>query len=353
MDGDLGRSGEVARSHSEGLAAHMARAIELARSPQAPRSANPRVGCVILDAAGRVVGEGFHRGAGSAHAEVVALRAAGPAARGGTAIVSLEPCRHVGRTGPCTSAIIEAGIARVVYAQADPTVRAGGGEQVLRAAGISIQGGLLADEAALVNRAWTHWQVTGRPLVTAKCAMTIDARVAGPDGEPIAITGPAAHRWMHAFRSEVDAICVGTGTVRSDDPALTARDADGGLGPRQPLRVVVGQRGAPADARILDRQAPTLILRTRDLAGVLRELSHRQVQHVLVEGGPTLCTAFLAAGLVDEVLWWIAPRIHGCGPLALGHLQLGVDVDVHSVQQIGEDVLVCGMIPRRATSSSS
>lgn len=321
---------------------HMGRAIALAQSQDAPRSVNPRVGCVILDADGVVVGEGFHRGAGSAHAEIVALQSAGARARGGTAVVSLEPCRHVGRTGPCTFALVEAGIARVVYAQRDPTSLAGGGAEVLASAGVQVVGGILADKAEQVNRAWTHWQRTGRPLVTAKCAMSVDGRVAGPCGEPLAITSDPAHEWMHRYRSEVDAICVGTGTVRTDDPRLTARQRSGHLYPRQPMRVVVGESGPPDGSRILEPGAPTLVLRTRDLNRVLATLGDQGVQHLLVEGGPTLCTAFLNAGLVDEVLWWIAPRLLGLGPASLGVLTSPIDVDVTAVEGIGEDVLVRG-----------
>jgi diaminohydroxyphosphoribosylaminopyrimidine deaminase/5-amino-6-(5-phosphoribosylamino)uracil reductase len=322
--------------------ASMDRAIDLAQSPDAPRSANPRVGCVILDADGVVVGEGFHRGAGSAHAEVVALQSAGSRARGGTAVVSLEPCRHVGRTGPCTKALVEAGIARVVYAQRDPTPLAGGGAEVLASAGVEVLGGVLADRAEPVNRAWTHWKKTGRPLVTAKCAMSIDGRVAGGFGEPIEITSAVAREWMHRFRSDVDAICIGTGTVRMDDPRLTARQPSGRLYPRQPIRVVVGKSDLPDSARILEPGSPTLVLQTRDLTGVLAELGDLGVQHLLVEGGPTLCTGFLDAGLVDEVLWWIAPRLLGLGPVSLGVLTSPIDVDVTAVDGIGEDVLVRG-----------
>lgn len=322
----------------------MGRAIELAQSPDAPRSANPRVGCVILDAAGAVAGEGYHRGAGTPHAEVVALQAAGDRARAGTAVVTLEPCRHLGRTGPCTTALIEAGIVRVVFAQQDRTNHAGGGGQVLRDAGVEVLGGVLVEQAEPMNRAWTHWALTGRPLVTAKCAMSLDGRIAGPAGNPIAITGEAAHAWMHGFRCEVDAICVGTGTVLSDDPRLTARDGDGRLLPGQPLRVVIGERSLPADARILESDASTLVMRTRDLGQVLDELGSRAVQHVLVEGGPTLCAGFLEAGLVDEVLWWIAPRLLGSGPVSLGRLRTTIDVDVTAVDRIGEDVLLRGRV---------
>ena len=259
-------------------------------------------------------------------------------------MVSLEPCRHQGLTGPCTTALIDAGIARVVFAQQDPTDLAGGGEQVLRIAGIEVLGGILAERAEAVNHAWTHWKSTGRPLVTAKCAMSLDGRVAGPAGEPIAITGAAAHAWMHRFRSEVDAICVGTGTVLTDDPRLTARDSEGRLLQSQPLRVVIGERPVPAGALILQADAPTIHLMTRDLRSVMAELKSRAVQHVLVEGGPTLCAAFLSAGLVDEVLWWISPRLLGAGPPSLGALPVPIDVDVTTVECIGEDVLLRGRV---------
>ena len=337
-------NGSASAASVEAWSRHVQRAIELAQSPDAPRSANPRVGCVILDADGRIVGEGYHRGAGTPHAEVVALDAAGPRARGGTAVVSLEPCRHQGLTGPCTTALIDAGIARVVFAQQDPTDLAGGGEQVLRIAGIEVLGGILAERAEAVNHAWTHWKSTGRPLVTAKCAMSLDGRVAGPSGEPIAITGAAAHAWMHRFRSEVDAICVGTGTVLTDNPRLTARDSEGRLHRSQPLRVVIGERPVPAGALILQADASTIHLKTRDLSSVMAEFRSREVQHVLVEGGPTLCAAFLGAGLVDEVLWWISPRLLGAGPSSLGALPAPIDVDVTTVERIGEDVLLRGRV---------
>ena len=157
----------------------MARALELAVAPDAPRGVNPRVGCVIIGASGEILGEGYHRGAGTAHAEVRALEEAGISARDATAVVTLEPCRHVGRTGPCVQALIAAGVSRVVFAQADPTVSAGGGAGELRAGGIEVIGGVMAEQAALVNRGWTHVQRTGRPFVTLKIAATLDGRVAG------------------------------------------------------------------------------------------------------------------------------------------------------------------------------
>lgn len=323
---------------------HMRRAIELALSPDVPRSANPRVGCVIIDAEGAVVGEGFHRGAGSDHAEVVALRQAGERARGGMAIVTLEPCSHTGRTGPCTTALLEAGIAMVAFGQHDPTREAGGGQHVLRAAGVEVTGGVLRIDAEQVTLGWTHRVRTGRPLVTAKCAMSLDGRVSGPAGEPIALTGDAANAWSHDLRSRVDAICVGTSTVVADDPWLTARDASGRLMPRQPMRVIVGRRALPAALRVFDDATETLVLPTHDPAEVLDELAARDVHHLLIEGGPTLCAAFLDAGLVDEVLWWIAPRLLGTGLPALRSLGTAVAVDVVNVERIGEDVLVRGRL---------
>lgn len=324
--------------------APMRRAIELAMTAEVPRSANPRVGCVIVDAAGQVVGEGFHRGAGSEHAEVMALRVAGERARGGIAVVTLEPCTHVGRTGPCTAALLQAGIASVVFAQEDPTREAAGGRDVLRAAGVKVTAGVLRDEAEQVTRGWTHLVRTGRPLVTAKCAMSLDGRVSGPAGEPIAITGAGANAWSHRFRSEVDAICVGAGTAIADDPRLTARDGSGALLARQPIRVVVGRRALPSGLRVFDDAAPTLVLPTHDPRQVLDELAARHAHHVLVEGGPTLCAAFLDAGLVDEVVWWIAPRLLGSGSPALHRLGAPVTVEVVAIERIGEDVLVRGRI---------
>lgn len=322
----------------------MRRAIQLATSPDAPRSSNPRVGCVVLDASGRAVGEGYHRGSGTAHAEVVALQQAGSQARGGTAVVSLEPCSHVGRTGPCTAALIQSGVRRVVFAQSDPTERAGGGAQVLSAAGIEVVGAVLVDEATQVNRAWTHWQRCGRPLVTLKCAMSLDGRVAGPNGEPVAITGPAANQVSQRLRAEVDAVCIGAGTAMVDNPWLTARDPSGALRPDQPLRVVVGLRDLPSRLRLLDDAAPTLQIRSHDPKTVLAELADRGVQHVLLEGGPTLSAAFLEAGVVDEVMWWVAPRLLGSGPSALARLAAQVMVEVTAVDRVGDDVLVCGRI---------
>jgi len=195
----------------------MDRAVELATDPRAPLGENPRVGCVILDSSGEFLSEGFHAGAGTPHAEVVALQAAGRAAAGGTAIVTLEPCRHTGRTGPCTRALIDAGIARVVYAQSDPTDAASGGAAELRAAGIEVIAGVQEAAAREVNAEWTIAVTRARPFVTAKLAVSLDGRVAGYGGQRVQLTGALAQRYAHELRARVQAIITGTGTVLADD----------------------------------------------------------------------------------------------------------------------------------------
>lgn len=322
--------------------AAMARALELAVAPDAPRGLNPRVGCVIIGAFGDTVGEGHHRGAGSPHAEVQALDEAGVAARGATAVVTLEPCRHVGRTGPCVQALVAAGVTRVVFAQADPTALAGGGAYELRAGGIEVIGGVLAERASLVNRGWTHVQRTGRPFVTLKIAATLDGRVADDGGGPTLISGPESALFVHALRGDVDAVLVGTGTAIIDNPRLTVREADGRLADRQPLRVVMGKRDLPRSLRLFNDEAPTVHLRTRVPTEVMADLAGRGVQQVLLEGGPSLAAAFLDAGLVDEVVWLIAPRLFGVGPVALGPMSGPLLVDVREFGRIGDDVLVRG-----------
>jgi diaminohydroxyphosphoribosylaminopyrimidine deaminase/5-amino-6-(5-phosphoribosylamino)uracil reductase len=322
----------------------MVAAIALAQSPDAPRGLNPRVGCVIVDAAGEIVGSGYHRGAGTNHAEVEALLAAGARAKGATAVVTLEPCRHTGRTGPCTEALTEAGISRVVFAQSDPTALAGGGSVELQAAGIEVLGGIGVEEASAINRGWTHVQRTGRPFVMLKMAVTLDGRVAGADGGPTAITGQEASAYVHRLRREVDAIMVGSGTAIIDDPLLTARFPDGSDAAAQPLRVVMGERELPPGLRLFAGGAPAVHLRTRNPLQALRELADLGVQRLLLEGGPVLAGAFLEAHLVDEVVWLVAPRLFGAGPSALTHLNESITVEVREVERIGDDVLIRGII---------
>jgi len=297
----------------------MRRALELAALGP-PADPNPRVGAVVTDASGRLVGEGFHRGAGHQHAEIEALALAGDRAAGGTAWVTLEPCDHTGRTGPCSRALLEAGVARVVYSQADPSPRAAGGAARLRGAGVAVQGGLLVEDARKLNHAWTFAVTHGRPWVVWKFAATLDGRSAAADGSSQWITGPQARADVHRLRGHAGAVLVGTGTVLVDDPSLTARRPDGALLQRQPLRVVMGERAVPAGARVLDRSAPTLQLRERDPASALRVLAGHDVRQVWLEGGPTLAGAFLAAGLVDEVVAYLAPALLGAGRPAVGDL---------------------------------
>ena len=275
---------------------------------------NPRVGCVITDRDGVVVGEGAHHAVGGPHAEVHALADAGDRARGGTAYVTLEPCAHRGRTGPCAEALIAAGVARVVIAVADPNPVAAGGAEVLRRAGVAVEL-VPSPAAAAVNEHWLHAMRHGRPFVTLKVAASLDGRVAAASGGETAISNAASRRRVHALRGRVDAVLVSTGTAVIDDPSLTARDVPV---QRQPARYVMGHRALPAGLRLLQGDAPARQLHTHDPAEALALLQADQVRHLLVEAGPTLARAFIGAGLVDELLWVTAPRVLGSGPLALG-----------------------------------
>ncbi|ANW21148.1 bifunctional diaminohydroxyphosphoribosylaminopyrimidine deaminase/5-amino-6-(5-phosphoribosylamino)uracil reductase RibD [Streptomyces clavuligerus] len=321
--------------------AAMRRAIELAARGLGSTSPNPVVGCVITDASGEIAGTGYHERAGGPHAEVHALRAAGTRARGGTAYVTLEPCDHTGRTGPCSQALLAAGITRVVHAVADPNPQASGGAGTLRAAGVRVECGLLGPEAEAVNAAWLTSVRLGRPQVVWKYAATLDGRIAAEDRSSRWITSPEARADVHRLRAGADAVVIGSGTLRTDDPQLAVRGIEGAV---QPLRVVLDSRATvtPA-ARVLDDAAPTLIAvgegadtghlpgvdtvvlpaapgpgRGLDLHALLAELSARGVRSVLLEGGPTLAGAFVAARAVDKVIGYLAPALLGAGPAALG-----------------------------------
>lgn len=309
-------------------------------------SPNPRVGCVLLDAAGDEIAGGVHHGAGAPHAEVEALTAAGGRARGATAVVTLEPCRHTGRTGPCVQALIDAGVARVVIGQRDPTPDAGGGAEILRAAGIDVETDVLAEEAAELTVEWTHAVTTGRPFVTWKFAATLDGHSAASDGTSRWITGAEARRDVHTLRAGCDAIVVGTQTVLTDDPRLTVRDADDRPieRARQPLRVVVGHRPVPEEAAVRSGDADTLLLATHDPAEVLQALASRHVRHVWLEGGPTLAAAFWSAGLVDRVVGYLAPAFLGAGrsaldgaPTTIGDLRR---MTVRDLRVVGRDIRI-------------
>jgi diaminohydroxyphosphoribosylaminopyrimidine deaminase/5-amino-6-(5-phosphoribosylamino)uracil reductase len=332
---------------TEAEQAAMHRALVLAETVRGTTSPNPPVGAVVLDTSGRLVGEGATAPAGGPHAEVVALAAAGDTARGATVVVSLEPCAHTGRTGPCTDALIEAGVARVVYAVDDPNPEAAGGASRLREAGVEVAAGLEADEARNgALRPWLFAVQAGRPFVTWKYAATLDGRVAAADLSARWISSAASRADAHAIRAVVDAIVVGSGTVLADDPHLTVRDGNDELAERQPLRVVLDRRHrTPQQARVLDSAAETLVLDTAVPRFALKALYDRGVRHVLLEGGPTLAGAFVEARCVDEVIAYLAPRLLGAGPSALGDagitsLDEGVTLDVDTVSRLGPDIKV-------------
>ncbi len=293
----------------------MTRALELAAL--GPRGVNPQVGAVILSPDGEILAEGWHHGAGTPHAEVDALSKLAPgAARGATAVVTLEPCNHTGRTGPCAVALIEAGVSRVVYALDDPGAVSGGGAERLRDAGVSVDSGEQADAAHTLIDGWLTAQRLGRPHITVKWAQSLDGRAAAEDGTSQWITGAVARADVHRRRAEADAIVVGTGTVLADDPALTARDGDD-LHPHQPIPVIIGSRPIPEDAAVRRHPHAPLVYDTRDLHAVVADLHARGIQSVFIEGGPTLASAFLAAGLADRVLAYLAPVLLGGSKLAL------------------------------------
>ena len=301
-------------------------------------SPNPPVGCVILDDSGRAVGFGGTQPTGGSHAEVMALKEAGTKARGGTAVVTLEPCSHYGRTPPCTEALIEAGIKHVIHAVSDPNPKAAGGAVQLEQAGITVESGLMCQKVSQGPlRAWLHYARTGRPHVTWKYAASLDGRIAAQDGTSQWISSETSRKQVHDMRAKLDAIIVGTNTVKKDDPALTARDADGMPLPHQPLPVVVGMSDLPDGARL---QHTALHLRTHDPDEVLTALAGRGVVDVLLEGGATVAGAFLRAGRIDRVLAYLAPTILGNGPAAV--LDAGVSTITDAVRLTVEDVTMSG-----------
>ncbi|MFB7834515.1 bifunctional diaminohydroxyphosphoribosylaminopyrimidine deaminase/5-amino-6-(5-phosphoribosylamino)uracil reductase RibD [Streptomyces sp. NPDC056056] len=343
----------------------MRRAVELAARGLGATSPNPVVGCVIADASGDVVGEGFHQRAGGPHAEVHALREAGGRARGATAYVTLEPCNHTGRTGPCAQALIAAGVSRVVYAVGDPNPQATGGADTLRAAGVEVGQGLLEAEAEAGNIAWLTSVRHGRPFVRWKYAATLDGRIAAADGTSRWISSAESRADVHRLRAEADAVVVGSGTARADDPHLAVRGIDGAV---QPLRVVVDTEATAVKpgARVLDDAAPTLIAVADDAAvaldgtevvrlpraarglsvpALLDALHARGVRSVLLEGGPTLAGAFVAAGAVDQVVGYLAPVLLGAGPNALADAGIStiteaLRLDITETVRVGPDLRV-------------
>lgn len=332
-----------------GLDAAMRLAIEQSNHVKGATYPNPPVGAVILDVDGEVVGVGGTEPAGGDHAEVLALRRAGELAAGGTAVVTLEPCNHHGKTPPCVNALLDAKVGAVVYGVADPNPIAAGGAARLTEAGVGVTSGVLADEVAGGPlREWLHKQRTGLPHLTWKYASSVDGRSAAADGTSQWISSEASRLDLHRRRAAADAIVVGTGTVLADDPVLTARLPDGSLADRQPLRVVVGMREIPPEAKVLNDDSRTMVIRTHDPMEVIKALSDRT--DVLLEGGPTLAGAFLRAGAVNRMLVYVAPMLLG-GPVSAVN-DVGVPTIARAlrwqfdgVDRVGPDLLL-SLVPR-------
>jgi diaminohydroxyphosphoribosylaminopyrimidine deaminase/5-amino-6-(5-phosphoribosylamino)uracil reductase len=307
----------------------LARALELAERGRGTTHPNPVVGAVVVSE-GEVVGEGWHERKGGPHAEIVALEAAGERARDATLYVTMEPCLHHGGTPPCTTAVLEAGVARVVTGSLDPNPEAGGGLEQLREAGLDVE---LIDsfEALAQNEAWRTWIARGRPFVTYKAAMTLDGRLTVP-GERW-VSGEESRRLVHELRAASDAVAVGMGTVRADAPRLDARDVDAA---RQPRRLAFGRGPLP--------EGSELELRSGPLDAELASLAADGIQSLLLEGGPTLATAFLREDLVDKLLVFVAPALAGEGPTLLGSAAPARRLTRLKAEGIGEDVLLSAYV---------
>jgi diaminohydroxyphosphoribosylaminopyrimidine deaminase / 5-amino-6-(5-phosphoribosylamino)uracil reductase len=305
---------------------YLSRALELAERGRGTTRPNPVVGAVVVRD-GEVVGEGWHERAGGPHAEVMALEHAGERARGATMYVSLEPCSTQGRTPPCADVIVAAGVARVVAGAADPVQD---GLARLRAGGVEVE---LADlwEARVQNEAWRTWASLGRPFVTYKAAVSLDGRMTVPGVRWV--SGDESRRLVHELRAASDAVAVGMGTVRADDPALTARGVNA---PHQPRRFAFGRGPLP--------EGSELELLAGPLDEELRRLGREEVQSLLLEGGSTLATAFLEADLIDKLLVFVAPRLSGEGPHLFGDVAASFDLRHLSARPVGEDVLLTAYV---------
>jgi diaminohydroxyphosphoribosylaminopyrimidine deaminase/5-amino-6-(5-phosphoribosylamino)uracil reductase len=307
----------------------LARALELAERGRGTTHPNPVVGAVVVSE-GEVVGEGWHERKGGPHAELVALGAAGERARDATLYVTMEPCLHHGGTPPCTTAVLEAGVARVVAGSLDPNPEAGGGLERLREAGLDVE---LIDsfEARAQNEAWRTWIARGRPFVTYKAAMTLDGRLTVP-GERW-VSGEESRRLVHELRAASDAVAVGMGTVRADAPRLDVRDVDAA---RQPRRLAFGRGPLP--------EGSELELRSGPLDAELASLAADGAQSLLLEGGPTLATSFLRENLLDKLLVFVAPTLAGEGPTLLAGTVPALRLTRLKAEGIGEDVLLSAYV---------
>ncbi len=299
---------------------------------------NPNVAAAIYGATGELIADGFHNRTNSVdHAEVIALKKAGVAARDATLVVSLEPCAHQGATPPCVQAIIEAGISKVIYAVADPNPLAAGGAEKLLDAGIVVEH-RESTELAFVQRAWLHREATSRPLLIWKVATTLDSKVAASDGTSQWITGPESREDVQLLRAQSDAILIGTNTALIDNPHLVPRGHAA-----RPVRIVCGEQEIPSTHKILDQEARTILVKSKSIPELLKVLSDEQFNQVLVEAGPTLGSALMASGNIDELVIYQAPKLLGAGKEFVSHLAIStladhLKLELLSVEKIGSDI---------------
>ena len=298
---------------------------------------NPNVAAAIYSAGGKLIADGFHNRAQSAdHAEIVALKKAGAAARGATMVISLEPCAHTGTTPPCAQAIIDAGISQVIYAITDPNPIAAGGAQLLTAAGITVEQQKSA-ELEFIQRAWLTKQLLGRPLMIWKVAMTLDSKVAASDGTSQWISGPESREDVQVLRAQSDAIVIGTNTAIIDNPHLVPRGHAA-----RPVRIVCGEQVVPPTHNVFDDQARTITVKSKSIPELMKVLSDEGFNQVLVEAGPTLGSALMATGNIDELIIYQAPKLLGAGKEFVSHLGIStladhIGLELISAAQFGSD----------------
>jgi diaminohydroxyphosphoribosylaminopyrimidine deaminase/5-amino-6-(5-phosphoribosylamino)uracil reductase len=299
---------------------------------------NPNVSAAIYGEDGSLISDGFHNRTVSVdHAEVVALKKAGSAARGATMVISLEPCAHTGTTPPCVQAIIDAGIAKVIYAVADPNPIAAGGAQKLTDAGIVVEH-RESVELNFAQRAWLHKERTGRPLMIWKVATTLDSKVAASDGTSQWITGPESREDVQELRAQSDAILIGTNTALVDNPHLIPRGHEA-----RPVRVICGEQEVPATNKVFDNEARTIVVKSKSIPELIKVLSDEGFNQVLVEAGPTLGSALMASGKIDELIVYQAPKMLGAGKEFVSHLGIStlndhLKLELLGVQPFGSDI---------------
>jgi diaminohydroxyphosphoribosylaminopyrimidine deaminase/5-amino-6-(5-phosphoribosylamino)uracil reductase len=325
----------------------MLRALELA-SHSPLYGENPQVGAVLINDAGEIIAEGWHKGAGTPHAEIDALKnleAKGLTASGLTAVVTLEPCNHTGKTGPCSQALIDAGVKKVVFGTYDPGKNEGGGRFTLEQAGIEVVGDVLRHECVQLIAPWFTNKFNKRPYLVIKWASSIDGRTAATDGTSKWITGAEAREDVHARRAASQAILVGANTVELDDPDLTARKPDGSLYETQPLRVIVGERELNPASRVFNSNVETVQYKTRNLNKVMEQLFERGIRQVFVEGGAKIESNLITLGLADEFLIYLAPKLIGGPATAIRDIEVvsidqAVGLEFVEIKKLGADILI-------------